>query len=746
MKLNLSYFFTAVLVCTWLGITAQDLSIKRATTPIKVDGVMDEGAWKDAEIANNFIQNFPTDTALAIGTTEVRMTYDDKNLYVIALLHNIGPRDYIVQSLRRDTRGTAYDGFYLILDTYKDKTNAFMFSVSPYGVQTEGLIVNGGNDSGSGRTGLRSYSLIWDNKWLSESKIYENYWIAEIAIPFKTLRFKDNEDAWNINFLRYDSEYGERSSWSHIPKNFKSFTLAFNKELKWDKPLSNPGRNISLIPYSAFKASKNYEDDLPGNAKFTIGGDAKVALSSALNLDLTINPDFSQVEADQQVTDLDRFELFYPEQRQFFLENSDLFAAFGSSDARPFFSRRIGIAKDTATGTNVMNPLYFGARMSGNLTNRLRVGLMTIQAAEEEEISLPSLNYSVASLQQMIGQRSNISMLLVNKQAFQNFPGDDFTLSPEDYNRTLALDLNLATSDNKWNGKGYYHRSFDQEKNDSTYSLGVAVNFTPKKWSVSSEFKSIGANFDPKVGFVRRTDFDQLKSTIYHYLYPSNGKVQSHAPGFDFDILRTGEYGVTDWDVNLLYRLSFRNTSRFSLRLRRQYTYLTSPYDPSGTEGPELPEGTDYAYNFIIASYDSDGRKDFSYELETNSGQYFNGTRLNLGGELTYRFTPKGFVSLNFDINRIRLPEPYHNSNLFLFGPKFDITFTRNIFWTTYVQYNSQINNVNINSRFQWRYKPASDIYLVYTDNYFAGDGSFIEFNRPKSRAIVLKINYWFNT
>jgi len=195
-----------------------------------------------------------------------------------------------------------------------------------------------------------------------------------------------------------------------------------------------------------------------------------------------------------------------------------------------------------------------------------------------------------------------------------------------------------------------------------------------------------------------------------------------------------------------MYKISFINTSRFSLRVRRQYTYLTDSYDPSGSGGPELAAGTDYAYNFVIASFESDGRKTFSYELMTNSGQYFNGTRLNLGGECTYRFIPKGFVSLNFDVNRIRLPEPYYDSNLFLIGPKFDITFTRNIFWTTFIQYNNQIDNVNINSRFQWRYMPASDIYLVYTDNYFAGDGSFIEFDRPKTRAFVIKINYWFNT
>ena len=182
------------------------------------------------------------------------------------------------------------------------------------------------------------------------------------------------------------------------------------------------------------------------------------------------------------------------------------------------------------------------------------------------------------------------------------------------------------------------------------------------------------------------------------------------------------------------------------MRLRRQYTYLFEPFDPSGTDGPELPENTDYGYNFVVARFNSDQRKSFFYELSTRSGEYFNGTRLNLEGTLSYRHSRKVTAAMNFALNRIRLPDPYNDANLFLIGPKIDITFTRKIFWTTFIQYNNQINNVNINTRFQWRYKPVSDIFLVYTDNYFAADeGRFIDFNRPKSRALVFKLTYWLN-
>jgi len=750
MRANLTFLLLITALQTFsLDLHAQDLKIMKAKSPITIDGIMDEETWKEAEVADRFMQNFPYDSSEAKVQTEVRMTYDNDFIYVVALMYNLGPREYVIQSLRRDYRGDAYDGFTVVFDTYKDKTNAFLFGVNPYGVQREGLIMNGGIST-SRRTQSSSlsssFSLTWENIWYAEAKIYDDYWIAEMAIPFKTLRFKDNEQSWYANFYRIDSEHGERSTWAPIPHNFKPLNLAFNREVKWEEPINNPGRNISLIPYTALKSSKNFEDQMPSSNKFTLGGDAKVAISSALNLDITVNPDFSQVEADQQVTDLDRFELFFPEQRQFFLENSDLFGSFGSSSARPFFSRRIGIVSDTSTGTNIMNPLYFGGRISGNINNKWRIGAMTVQAAAEKEVSLPSVNYTVASVQRRIGERSNIAAMIVSKQPFQDSLKSEFTLSPSHQNRTIALDLNLATKDNRWSGKGYYHRSFDREALDNAYSTGIEVYYLTYHWEISSDFRSIGDNFNPEVGFVRRTDFNQHRGTAYFNFYPTNKAIQSHAPGFDYDVLSSGNLGITDWDLNLLYRINFTNYSRFSLRLRRQYTYLFEPYDPSGNNGIELDANTEYIYNFVIASFQSDQRNNFSYQIGTNSGEYYNGTRFSIDGRVQYRFIPRGYVSMNFDYNRIRLPDPYSDANLILVGPKLDITFSRKVFWTTYIQFNSQINNVNLNTRFQWRYKPASDLYIVYTDNYFSEFGNrFIDFSRPKSRAIILKLAYWFN-
>lgn len=717
------------------------LHIKKAKGPIIIDANMDEADWAEAEVTGKFMQYFPYDSSFAQAQTEVRMTYDEHFIYLYAIMYNEGPRKYVTPSLRRDFRGEANDNFVVTFDTYQDNTNAFQFGINPYGVQREGLISNGGND----QNGL---SLNWDNKWYSAAQMLDNRWVCEFAIPFKTVRYKDGLSAWNINFYRIDSHKAERSTWTPIPRVYPLVSLAFVRKLYWDKPLASPGAHVSLIPYVAARASKNFEAGTPAVSELQAGGDVKIAVSSAMNLDLTINPDFSQVEVDQQVTNLDRFEIFFPERRQFFLENADLFSDFGSNGSRPFFSRRIGVAIDTVTKQNIQNTIYGGARLSGKINNNLRMGLMTMQAGQDPSINLPSTNYSVVSVQQKVFARSNVGLLFVNKQAVSDTLGGEVTLSPTKYNRVLGMDYNLLSRDNKWSGKLYYHRSFDEEKKDSAYSTGAVLQYGTFKWETEMFFQQVGAHFNPEVGFVRRKDITQLASTSWLNFFSSGGSVQSHGPGFDFDMVGNQKHGFLDWDVNLMYRIRFRSTSNFNLRLRKEYTYLFNSFDPSGSGGLELPAGTSYNPYVFIANYTSNARRTFYFDLSTRSGGYFNGYRMNLNGRLNYRFQPYGVVSIDFTYNGIRLPQPYNSSDLFLIGPRFDLTFSRSVFWTTFIQYNSQIQNLNINSRLQWRFAPVSDLFLVYTDNYFAEtsyNGDIFHIGQPRLRAVVIKLTYWLN-
>lgn len=733
------YTFVALFFTT--SIVAQPLSplpIQRATGNVTLDAVLDEADWQRAAVATNFKQFFPADTSYANSQTEVRMTYDDDFIYIGAKMYNLpGERSYVTPSLRRDYRGEANDGVTVVLDPFQDNTNAFQFGVNPFGVQREGLISNGGATS-------EDLSLNWDNKWYAEAKTYDGYWVAEIAIPFKTLRFKEGSTVWNINFYRIDSQKAERSTWTPVPRNFNIIALAFTRQLIWDKPLRKPGANVALIPYLAGSYAHNLFDGdqrLDDKAKYAwdFGGDAKIGVGPALNLDLTFNPDFSQVEVDQQVTNLDRFEIFFPERRQFFLENADLFASFGHRDIRPFFSRRIGIAYDDVKQENILKTIYAGARLSGKVNNNLRVGLLNMQTSEEEAIGLPSLNYTVAALQQKMFNRSNASIIFVNKQPLFNENDTVYNGNLEKYNRLAGFDYNLASKDGRWSGKFFYHHSFDNAKLGKTFATSAEINRNTLKWDIYLAAQHVGENYNPEVGYARRRGYSRTAAAIWYNLYPSSKTINRHGPGLDYDIIGNDTYGVTDYDVNLMYRITFRNTALFNIRFRREYIYLFSAFDPTRTGGTELPADTDYTAHLIIASFDSDFRKRFFYSLDTRSGQYFNGTRLNLDGSIGYRFQPFGSFALNFSYNKINLPQPYNDANLYLIGPRLDFTFSRSVFWTTFIQYNNQIDNVNINSRFQWRFKPVSDLFIVYTDNYFP------ETFTAKSRSLVVKLTYWLN-
>jgi len=720
-------------------ITQENLHIHKIDQPIKLDGILDEEVWALSDSAYNFIQQFPSDTSYSVTQTVAYILYDDDYVYIGAKMSS-PKRDhgYVTPSLRRDFRGEANDSFSVIFDAFQDKTNGMLFGINPFGVRREGLI----NTGGSGR---ESFSLDWDNKWDGKSKIYDGYWITEMAIPFKTLRFGENQSEWNINFYRVDSEYAEKSTWAPIPRNLSIINMATFKPLVWDRPTAKTGSNISLIPYMAAGRSRDFTDDTESENKFQAGFDMKFGVSAGLNLDLTVNPDFSQVEVDRQVTNLDRFEIFFPEKRQFFLENADLFAGNGVTGTSPFFSRRIGIARDTTTGTVIQNPIPFGARLSGKIGQNTRIGLLDMQTASIESIQQPSINFMVATIQQKVFDRSNIDFIFVNKQPFNLDLGDStYTF---DANRTVGLDFNLLSSDNKWSGNFYFHHSFDKDQPDSAYAAGVYLNYSVQKWSWSLRTQNVGAGYNPEVGFVRRKDFVKFANTVNYSIFPEGSAIQSHGPGINFDLISRKGLGLIDWDVNLMYRFRFRNTANFDIRFRKQYYYLTSSFDPSGTDGPELQEGSEYTNNMIIAGFRSDARNRFFYQISANFGQYFNGDRINLSGSIGYRYQPFGATSIDFSYNKINLPSPYNSSVLILLGPKFDFTFTDKLFWTTYVQYNNQIENLNINSKIQWRFKPVSDIYLVYTDNYFAygeGDGLF-HIGAVKSRALIFKISYWLN-
>lgn len=729
-------FVCLFLLTSSLMAQGQDLSNAFAfklEEPIVLDGVLDELIWQDPEGWNGeFMQYFPSDTSQAEVQTRIKIAFDENNLYLAAEMMNRGEdRDYVSTSLRRDYRGEQNDGVTFVFDTFNDKTNAFQFGVNPYGVQREGLLANGGVRG-------TDLSLAWDNKWYAEAKILKDRWVVEAIIPLSTLRFKDGGQNWNVNFYRIDSDTGERSSWSPIPRNFSIISLAFSRKLIFEEPVKKSSANISIIPYIAGRTSKNFLEGTEEKFTPAVGGDAKIGIGPALNLDLTVNPDFSQVEVDEQVTNLDRFEIFFPERRQFFLENGDLFADFGHPLARPFFSRRIGVARDENTGQNVQNQILYGARLSGKVTDDWRVGVMNMQTASDESAGIIGNNYSVAAVQRKVFSRSNIGFIFVDRETLA--PGESGNIfDPEASNRLLGLEYNLASDDGKWTGKAFYHRTFEEDAGVDPRTFNAFVNFSDINWSWSVSYLDVGEGYNPEVGFAPRVNFRRLNPDIAYNWFPQSNLINRHGPTAEYELLFNEELGTTDRDLNLGYEVRFQSLARLSVSKNFGYIYLFNDFDPTRTGGEPLPAGSDYYNNRWEVSFQSDPRKAFNIQVNSEFGEYFTGKITSIRSQLGWRLGYLANIGMNFSYNRIRLPEPQNDADLLLVGPRIDLTLTKTLFWTTFIQYNNQIENININTRVQWRFAPVSDFFLVYTDNYFPDT-----FN-SKQRSLVLKLNYWLN-
>lgn len=730
--------FLLVLVSCLIGMvsavcqTLPPLIAEKVNSSIQIDAVLDEDVWQGSDWATNFYQFFPSDTSFATAQTKIRIVYDDKFIYIAAVMYNVGPREkYVSTSLRRDFRGEQNDGISFVFDTFNDNTNAFQFGVNPYGVQRESLIANGGAQGSD-------LNLAWDNKWYSAAAIHEDHWIVEAAIPFSTLRYNDGAINWNVNFYRIDSQFAERSTWTPIPRNFSIISLAFSRKLIFLEPLKKEGANLSLIPYVAAGTDKNFLEGTGNPLKPAFGADAKVAVGPALNLDLTANPDFSQVEVDEQVTNLDRFEIFFPERRQFFLENADLFADFGTQNIRPFFSRRIGVDRDERTGQNVQNQILFGARLSGKLNDNWRIGAMNMQTASDESRGIAGKNFSVAAIQKKVFSRSNIGAILINRETV-GLGQESGLFDPNQRNSLAGIDYNLASKDNRWNGKFFYHKTFEHDQPSKTYAAHAQISYNDLNWNFGLGYSDIAENFNPLVGFTPRRDYKRGTLAVGYQFFPSSKLINRHGPAFESEILWNETLGLTDELHSFQYRVQFQSLSFLTISANNRFTYLFAPFDPTRTRGKALEAGTSYRNNFVGLRYISNPRNVFSVAGRAEVGQYFTGDIRTLAGTMNWRLGYLANISMNFSYNNIRLPEPQNSANLFLIGPRIDLTFTKDLFWTTFVQYNNQIDNLNINTRLQWRYAPVSDFFLVYTDNYFPSN--FIS----KQRALVMKLNYWFN-
>jgi Domain of unknown function (DUF5916)/Carbohydrate family 9 binding domain-like len=755
----MSRFLLPILLVALLPLRAQNkpgstFPIKKTTGAITIDGVLDEPAWSDTFVAKDFYLNFPVDTALAPFQTEARMTFNDQFLYVAFVCYD-DERPYIVQSLKRDFDFENNDNMTIEIGPYNDKQNGFFFTVSPFGVQLEGTVSTGGSSD-------MSYSSNWDNKWYCKSVRHKDKWIAELAIPFKSIRYKSVGE-WNINFMRWDRKHNMASTWVAVPIQYSIGSFAYSGQLVWEDPAPSPSMNVSLIPYLAGGTSQDKEVNptLKEN-DMQIGLDAKVAVTPSMNLDLTINPDFSQVDVDQQVINLTRFEFQFPERRQFFLENSDLFDNAGFPMTRLFFSRRIGLAKDSTEDKNLKRvPIAFGARLSGSINKKWRISAMNMQTKEKLDLGLPKQNYAVATIMRNFGHQSNISITYVDKSSLGLSDADTLKFFNEDvrkyhivngrntaefsrYSRAVSVDLELLSKDNKWYSGSYASISRNPFTSGRNFAGGVFGRFSNRYVDSFVGAGVLGKNFNSEAGFVPAYDvypgYWSGFASFNYKLYPKIAGIAFMGPQSEARMVHIPDGTLTDVNSSVGYVVNFKNSAAIEVNWQYNYTRLTNTFNPiNENKYTSFIEGELYDWHALNAAFLTNQRKVVNMMAEMTLGQFYNGTNFNITGQVNYRYQPFGSLAIRFDYNDLKLASGYGTEKLFVVGPRLDLTFTNSLFFTTFLQYNNLNDNVGLNTRLQWRYKPASDFFIVYTENYLP------ENLVSKNRALVFKFTYWLN-
>ena len=706
------------------------LKIKKAQDEIKVDGLLSEDSWKQAEIAKGFWEKFPTGNIAAKRETEVMLTYDNTNLYIAFI--NYDTSFYTVQTLKRDTDPLKGDGVGVVIDPLNSHTNGFFFYVSPFNVQSEDLLY-GDNDGTPGMT--------WDNKWHSQATHLSDKWIAEFAIPFKTLRFTTGKTVWGINFVRTDLKNNQISTWTKIPLNLSFFDFGYQGSLLWDAAPPKSTTNISFNPYITGGISSNQQANEKPKLNVNAGFEAKVSISSTMNLDLTANPDFSQVEVDRQVTNLTRYNIFFPEKRNFFLENSDLYGNYGTDDVKPFYSRTIGLSKE---GQRV--PIIAGARLSGSIDNKTRIALMNIQTARKDNFA--AQNYTAISASRTYLKRSFVKAYYMGREGFlSEQQNKDNPL--DKYGRNAGIETLYLSNDSKWAAWGGYHLSFKSgisEKNKFQYG---GMRYVNSNFITTFNFEDVGVNYYADMGFVQRIEnYDALRDTIvrvgYHSLFhlikysflPKKGNINVHSLSIVSNFIWNPNGNLNERNNTLSYLINWKNTSAVTINYANYDIRLQFPV--SFTQGVPLTAKR-YTFSNISVNYTTNSRKAFVWGGGIIAGNFYNADYQQYTVSLKYRATTWGSFGIEFEHNKLNFPDNYGKASLFLISPKTEINFSIKLFWTTFFQYNTQAEYFNINSRLQWHFRPMSDLFLVYTDNYYN-----TPFMKNKNRSLIFKLNYWF--
>ena len=669
--------------------------VERAPT---VNGILDEEVWARAALIDEFVQQEPTEGAPGTERTEVRVLNDGANLYVGVLAFDSSPEDVVATEMRRDgSQILNEDSFQIILDTFMDSRSAYMFVVSPLGAMLDQQVFQEGE---GGRRGLSSnINLEWDGVWDASARRTPEGWTAEIRIPMVTLRFpSSSRQSWGINFMRTIPHLNEVLFWAPIPRAYGLTRVSLAGTLNGLEDL-NRGRDLRIKPYMAAGGEEELsEGDWSRSSTADVGLDLKYGITPSLNLDLTVNTDFAQAEADNEQVNLTRFPLFFPEKRDFFLENAGQFnvGTTGSGQrANLFFTRRIGI---DASGGQV--PILGGARLTGKVGQN-NIAVMDIQT--DDAFGNPGENFLVARYSRDILGRSKVGGIVVNRQAS----------SGGDYNRTFAADATFALG-SSLSVNGFLAQTESPGIFSEDRAAYFRAHYLTQAWDIYLDHVDLGNNFNAEAGFVPRVGVRSTKFHVNRTPRPGKWGIRVMTPMVHI-VYTTDQTGLLVYrELHHMIRFTFENSANLTFIYNKNFERLGID-EGFAVSGAEIIPG-EYDYYWANMAFSSNPSRRISYGVAFQPQGYYGGDRkdvaLNLGARITSQFS-LGAEFRRSDVDNL----PSGGGFVTELGVlRVDYTFSPTLSVRTLSQYNSTSEQWSTSARLRYIYRPGSDIYVVYDE------------------------------
>lgn len=690
---------------------------------IAIDGRLDEEAWARADSTDGvFIQIQPRPGYPSSERTVIRVLYDEDNLYIGAELYDSEPDKLVVPGLEQDYATQNSDILGIAIDSYFDKQSAFLYAINPAGAVFDAQSFN---DS-------RYLNRAWEGVIRVKTRVHEEGWTAEVAIPMTTLRFAeaDGEQTWGINFSRRIRRRNEDSNWAPLARQFRVYKMSRAGTLTGLRGLRQ-GRNLSVKPYVT---GARETDDIPGTDPendANAGFDLKWGVTPRLTLDLTVLTDFSQVEVDREQVNLTRFSLFFPEKRDFFLENDGIFTlsdisvrnyrtGSSSRNFKLFHSRRIGLSPSRQAV-----PMGGGARLSGRV-GELEVGMLMMQTRLSDE--LPAENFAVARARASITANSDVGLMFVNRQGTS-------TGATGDYNRSFGADANFRLLGNMILNS-YYARTDEPGATGDRNAAMLQVAWRDPIWDASTLVKHVGDGFNPAVGFVNRTAMRRWFATLGAHPQPNIPHVLEINPYVDVNFFSDLDWTLESRELAAGTAIVFLDGGRLTLEYSDRFERLAVP---TRIAGVELPVG-DYDFGSGRVSYFASGGRSISGRVSASTGNFYDGDRTSISGNLQVR--PSHHLAVDFEFQHNNLNLGGNSFTADLFSTRVRYAYNTKIFFLGFIQYNESTEELVTNLRLNVIHAPLSDVFLVLSERRNVAESVFN--GRVLDRVITAKVTKLF--